>query len=185
MSEAEAIVRLPEADPARLAAAIEAVLEARGDLRARLRAGAEQSMRDEPDDVATATRFQTLLELGYLVASADGFAEAESASLASLLERVTASAIDRAALQRHFRELDAAVVALGRHERLARLAAELDDAGAEEAIGLVATIAMADGRLSVPEHAVLRELGEHLRLPEARLVALVQQAAAQIEEALR
>jgi tellurite resistance protein len=184
MSDAEAIVRLPEVDPARLAAAVESVLEARGDLRARLRAGAEQSMRGEPDDAGTATRFQTLLELGYLVASADGFAEAESASLASLLERVTASAIDRAALQRHFRELDHAVAALGRRERLARLAAELDEAAAEEAIGLVATIAMADGRLSAPEHAVLLELSEHLRLPDARLAALVHEAAARIEEAL-
>ena len=142
-------------------------------------------MREQPDDAATATRFQTLLELGYLVASADGFAEEESASLASLLERVTASAIDRGALQLHFRDLDEAVAAHGRRERTARLAAELDDAAAEDAISLVVTIAMADGKLSEQEHAVLLELGEHLRLPAARLRALIDDAAAQLREALR
>jgi tellurite resistance protein len=184
MSDAEVIVGFPDVDPAHLAAAVEAALEARTDLRARLRAGAEQSMRDEPADAATATRFQTLLELGYLVASADGFAESERTSLAGLLERVTASAIDRASLERHFRELDQAVAALGRRERLARLAAELDEAAAEEAIELVVTIAIADGCLSAAEHAVLVELAEHLRLPGARLHALVQEAAARVEEAL-
>ncbi len=179
------VKRLPEVEPARLAAAVEAVLDGRGDLRVRLRAGAEQSMRPEPADAGAATRFQTLLELGYLVASADGFADEESVSLASLLERVTSSAIDRAALELHFRDLDQAVATLGRRERLARLAAELDEAAAEEAIGLAATIAMADGRLSEAEHAVLLELGEHVQLSEGRIRAIVDEAAEQLEAQLR
>lgn len=179
------VIRLPDVEPARLAAAIEAVLEAREDLRARLRAGAEQSMRAQPTDTTAATRFQTLLELGFLVASADGFADEERVSLSILLESVTGWAIDRAALERHFRDLEQAVAALGRRERLARLAAELDRAAAEEAIELVVTIAMADGRLSDAEHAVLVELGEHLQLPDDRLRALVADAASRLREALR
>ena len=179
------VIRLPDVEPARLAAAVEAALGGRGDLRVRLQVGAQESMRPEPADAASATRFQTLLELGYLVASADGFADEESVSLANLLERVTASAIDRAALELHFRDLDQAVAALGRRERLARLAAELDGGAAEEAIGLAATIAMADGRLSEAEHGVLLELGEHLQLPQGRIRALVDEAAERLEEQLR
>jgi tellurite resistance protein len=142
-------------------------------------------MRAQPTDTTAAARFQTLLELGFLVASADGFADEERVSLSILLESVTGWAIDRAALERHFRDLEQAVAALGRRERLARLAAELDRAAAEEAIELVVTIAMADGRLSDAEHAVLVELGEHLKLTEDRLHALVADAASRLREALR
>lgn len=183
MSDAEVVVRLSQAEPARLAAAIESAIA--GELQARLRAGAEESVRAEPADVAAARRFQTLLELGYLVASADGFADEESNSLASLLERVTSSAIDRAALTLHFFDLEDATQALGRRERLARVAAELEGAGeAEEAIGLVVTIAMADGQLSSLEYAVLNELAEHLKLSPGRLRELVDAAAARIEGGL-
>jgi tellurite resistance protein len=186
MTDAEAVVRLPDTEPAQLAAAVESALNARGDLTQKLRVGAQESARDEPEDVVAARRFQTLLELGYLVASADGFADEESASLAGLLERVTSKAIDRAALELHFQDLDAAVDLLGRRQRLARSAADLEDeVSAEEAIGLVATIAMADGCLSAAEYAALVELGQHMKISAARTHALVEQAAAGVEEGLR
>lgn len=151
-----------------------------------IREGARQSAGDAPSDPAIARRFQTLLELGWLVASADGFADSERASLASLLERVVGSALDRATLELHFQDLEDGVERLGRRERLARRAADLDGLeAAEEAIGLVATIALADGVLSDPEHAVLTELGARVGLSAERVGTLVADAARQVQDGLR
>src|SRR5258707_323609 len=59
---------------------------------ASLREGAA-AVRAESDDVKP-RHFQSMLELGYLVASADGFADAERHALAALLEQITGSAVN-------------------------------------------------------------------------------------------
>lgn len=186
MGDPDAILELSVADPTRVTAAVVAVIHADSDRATRLRAGAEQSMAASPTDVETARRFLTLLELGYLVASADGFADAERTTLARLLERVTGERVDCRALELHFRDLDDAVESFGRRERLARAAADLDGTAAcEEAISLAALIAMADGRLAVAEHQTLVELGEFLGVSPTRVRALVDGMAQRVEAELQ
>jgi tellurite resistance protein len=183
MSGDEAVIEF-EVEPQRLSRAVEAVLGRAEGLAARFRSGAEGSMTHAPGSAAEARTFQTLLELGYLVASADGFAEQERASLSALLERVTSSAVGHDALDLHFRDLDQQVEVLGRHERIARAAAEVEPEAVSETIGLVATIAMSDGCLSGPEYAALVELGRHLALASHEVRAFVDTAAGLIKEGL-
>lgn len=176
--------RVAEADDPRLAEAILRAVEADADRIAWIRAGAIATIAEVPADADAARRFQTMLELAYLVASADGFAPAERVSLAALLERMTGAAVDHAALELHFRDLDDAVAALGRRERLARAAAELgDDAG--EAIGLVAIVALADGQLGAPELEALIELGRHVGIGADRIRSLAEAAVTRVGAQLR
>ncbi len=185
MSEPAPIVEL-SADPAQLAAAVHAVATGDDARAARLRAGAQQSAAEAPDDLATARRFQTVLELGYLVASADGFDARERASLARLLASITGAALDEAVLELHFQDLDEGVAALGRRERLARVTAELEDeADRIEAIELATLIAMADGKLGAPELDVLLEAGSHMELPPNRVRALVDDVGLRLKARLR
>src|SRR5262245_49209379 len=108
---------LPAVEPARLASAVRAVLTEHENGAAprplptpeRLRTGAEQAMTAEPHFLSAARDFQNLLEVGYLVASADGLADAEREVLAQLLEHATGAVVDRETLQRHFKDLDATV----------------------------------------------------------------------------
>src|SRR5512139_2949913 len=74
-------------------------------------------------------RLLAALELGYLTASADGLDETERASIATTLERLTGIGFDQQVFADHFADLDAAVTMLGRHERLARTAAEFETEG--------------------------------------------------------
>jgi len=126
-------------------------------------------------------RFLAALELGYLTASADGLDGSERDALAGVLERATQSKIDHATFEAHFFDLDAAVAALGRRERLARTAADFgtDDARAD-AIRFAALVAMADGTLHGDELAVLAEAATHFGWPAERVSALVQEAAARV-----
>ncbi|MBL8946894.1 MAG: hypothetical protein JNK45_27230 [Myxococcales bacterium] len=97
---------------------------------------------------------------------------------------MTGAAVDHAALELHFRDLDDAVAALGRRERLARAAAELgDDAG--EAIGLVAIVALADGHLGAPELEALIELGRHVGIGADRIRSLAEAAVTRVGAQLR
>lgn len=173
-------------DPRSLADAVNGAISKRAALADRLRQGAADSVSDKPRASQTARRFQTFLELGYLVASADGFAEAERASLAYLLESVTGGAIDHAVLDEHFQDLDHGVAMLGRDHRLAAGAAELrDDASVEEALRLVTLIALADGLLAEPEIAVIEKLGSLIGIEGDRVSELVAETGKEIEEALR
>lgn len=186
MSERDGIVELPDVAPARLAEAVHAVATEDRARAERLRTGAEQSVAAEPSDGEAARAFQTVLELGYLVASADGFADEERTSLARLLESITGAAVDHAVLQLHFWDLDEAVESLGRRERLARAAADLEgEAAAIEAITLASLIALADGRMSAAELDVLVELGSHLSLSAERVRTLVDETAARVEAQLQ
>ncbi len=170
----------------RLAEAVLAAVHEDADRMAWIRAGAVATVGDASQDPAAAARFQTMLELAYLVASADGFAVTERVSLAALLERITQAAVDHDTLEQHFRDLDDAVAQLGRHERLARAAAELGDgAQAADVIGLVATVALADGHLSTPEFEALAELGRHVAIGRAEVLALTRAAVARVEAHLR
>ncbi len=72
MDGEDPVISLPHEGPEQLAAAVRSALV---DQDARYREGAEQTLSGDAYAVA-ARRFQATLELGYLVASADGFADA-------------------------------------------------------------------------------------------------------------
>ncbi len=138
-----------------------------------LRAGAEATVND--GDNQAARRFQAGLELAYLVASADGLAEAERSVLATALSEATGTVIDREAFARHFRDLDDAVAALGRRERLNAAAASFDHPiEREEALRFAAVVAMADLHLDPKELAVLEELGGLFAWPRERVHTFVE-----------
>lgn len=183
------VVELPASTPVLLEAAVAAVMTGaagNGALPAaeKLRAGAEATVAARSD--ADARRFQALLELAYLTASADGLDAREREALARLLEFATGSAVDRGALQRHFVDLDASVELLGRRERLARAAAELGDLDSSiEALGFAALVAMADGKLFAPELGVLVEMGACLGQTPEQVRAVVDLVAASVEKKLR
>lgn len=128
--------------------------------------------------------FMAVLELGYLAASADGLDTAERATIAATLERVTGIGYDHAAFAAHFHDLDASVAVLGRRERLARTAAELEsDDQRADAIRFAALVAMADGTLHATELAVLDELGGHYKWSTDRIRDLVTEAAERVRGA--
>jgi tellurite resistance protein len=148
-----------------------------------LRAGAEATRSDSDDQ--RARYFQSMLELGYLVASADGLADEERRTLATMLEQATGSAVKSEELELHFKDLDDAVAMLGRRERLRRAAADFDDMhGRGEAIGFTALVAVADGVLGQPEIDALSELGACFELTDAQVTEIVEGVAREVERAL-
>jgi tellurite resistance protein len=197
MGELSRGIELPRAAPERLAAAVHAVMndhnarsqtlvEGRLPPPSRLRAGAAATAQPDPSNLDVARYFQGLLELGYLVASADGLAGTEREALAALLEQVSGSVVDRQALLLHFGDLDAATEVLGRRERLVRVAAQFaDEASRTEAIGFAALVAMADGRLDASEVEVLMELGAQFGMNERQVDLEVRGIARRVEERLR
>jgi tellurite resistance protein len=152
---------------------------------ARLKSGAEETIKQESDDAYAAEYFQSLLELGYLVASADGLAAEEREALARLVEYASGEVVDQEALRRHFSDLDAACETLGRRERLGRVASNFQEASAkEEAMSFAALIAIADGKLAPPEARVLLELGNHFAFSEREVEAVVGQVVASLRRVL-
>jgi tellurite resistance protein len=188
---ASKVVDLTRIGPERLLAAIIALIQGQAaqtlvhsghhlPSTASLREGAA-AVRAESDDVKS-RHFQSMLELGYLVASADGFADAERHALAALLEQITGSAVNHDELELHFRDLDEACDALGRHERLRRAAADFEDTiGRDEALIFAALIAVADGQLASPEMSALSELGRCFDIREADVEAIVDSMVRDIE----
>lgn len=160
MSDSGVIVQLPGDAIARLPAAIATLV---------------------PEDKG---RFMAVLELGYLAASADGLDDAERDALATALERVTGIGYDHQAFAAHFADLDSAVATLGRRERLARTAAELeDDAARKDAIRFAALVAMCDGTLRAAELEVLAEAGTHFQWNADTIRGLVDDAADRVRGA--
>ena len=152
---------------------------------ARLKFGAEETVKPESDDACAAEHFQSLLELGYLVASADGLADEEREALARLVEFASGEVVDQDALRRHFRDLDAACETLGRRERLGRVASNFEgDCAKEEAMSFATLIAIADGKLAPPEANVLLELGDHFAFSEGEVQAVVRQVVASLRKVL-
>ena len=183
------VVELPAVPPARFAAAVQAMLGEGGEMAplpssSRLAADGAAAVA-EAGDPDGARRFQALIELGYLAASADGLDPPERDALATLIERLTGSAVDHATLERHLGDLDAAAAMLGRRERLARVAADLGEGDRrDEALGFAALIAMADGRLHSEELAVLDELGGCFGLAASEVRAIVDRVADAIARAV-
>jgi tellurite resistance protein len=183
MSEANVIIELPAVPPAQLAAAVRAMLGEGGEMAplpsaARLSADAAAAVAGDPDG-------QALVELGYLAASADGLDPAEQGALATLIERLTGSAVDHPTLERHLADLDAAAAMLGRHERLARVAADLGEGDRrDEALGFAALVAMADGVLHREELAVLDELGGCFGLAPSEVRVIVDRVADAVSRAV-
>jgi tellurite resistance protein len=160
MPDSGVIVQLPEEAVARLSAAIAALV---------------------PHDT---DRFLAVLELGYLAASADGLDSKEREALATTLERVTGIGYDHETFAAHFADLDAAVATLGRRERLARTAADLEtDDVRDDAIRFAALVAMCDGTLNAPELEVLTEAGTHFKYSADKVRNLVTDVAARVRGA--
>jgi tellurite resistance protein len=149
-------------------------------------AGAKEAAKGTADDRAAAGYFQSLLEVGYLVASADGLAPEERDALAQLVEHATVSAVNRETLRLHFDDLGAGSDMLGRRERLARVAADLETPEArDEAIRFGTLVGIADGTLDPAEMDVLWELGSHFSLQPDEVTTIIESVASGIEEVLR
>ena len=149
-------------------------LDLSSETEAWLRAGAEAAAKDQTTEASR--HFLALLELGYLAASADGLADAERDALAHALEEATDAVVDHESFARHFRDLDAAVEALGRRERLlAASTAFADEHAREEALRFAALVAMADEHLDAKEMQVLEELGACFGFAKDRVHTLVEQ----------
>jgi len=194
--------RLPDAPPERLRDAVRAVLaQQAADMPAetvdphsligrlpstgKLKADAEHAVAESAEDTKAAERFRSLLELGYLVASADGLAAEEREALALLVEHATDSIVDRATLELHFSDLDATCEALGRRERLQWAAATFEQAALQqEALSFAALVAIADGTLDPAELTVLEELGAHYRLSSEQVQSVVDHVATNLRQQL-
>ena len=185
----QVVVELPAVAPERFAVAVRAMLGEGGEMAPlpsseRLAVDAAAAVADG-GDADGSRRFQALVELGYLAASADGLDPAERDALATLIERLTGAAVDHATLDRHLQDLDAAAAMLGRHQRLARVAADLGEGDRrDEALGFAALIAMADGRLHQDELAVLDELGGCFGLGAPDVRAIVDRVADAVARAV-
>lgn len=128
---------------------------------ARLAQGAKATLDGTYEE--TSAYFQSILEIAWLVASADGFADQERRALALLLENVTGRAVSHDVLELHFQDLALGCEMLGRRERLRRAAEDFaDGASRTEALGFAAIVALADGKLAGPEYDALVELGGFL-----------------------
>lgn len=164
---------------ARLARAVQSVIQnaASGAYplpdTSRLQQGARATLESTNPDVSA--YFQSILELAYLVASADGFADEERVALSQLLEGVMGSAVSHEVLELHFRDLDEACEMLGRRERLRRAAEDFaQGASRSEALGFAALVAVADGVLAAPEAEALTELGSFLGFSPDQVAEVVQ-----------
>jgi tellurite resistance protein len=149
----------------------------------RLKLGAQATLAEQDSDVSK--YFQSMLELGYLVASADGFAEEERHALAELLEAVTGEAVKRDVLDLHFKDLEEAVEMLGRHERLRRAAADFEDGMSKgEALGFAALVALADGKLGELEASALKEMGANLGLSADEIDEAIEEVISNVKNQL-
>lgn len=163
------------------------VLIGRFPTNAQLTEGARDSVVDNKDtDKHAALYFQSLLELAYLVASADGLATEERETLALLVEHATGEAINRDKLLLHFEDLDTTSAVLGRSERLCRVAANLETYNAkEEAISFAALVSIADGTLSKSEMEVLIKMGALFEFSSEEVINMAKQVAQTITAAIQ
>ncbi len=151
----------------------------------RFLSGAEQSSGETEQGGEAAAYFQSLLELGYLVASVDGLDEREREMLALLIEQITENRVDREKLLLHLDDLDQTSDRLGRTERLIRVAADFQDLVArEEALSFAVLVSMADGELTPEEIRVLLELGKHFSFSERAVIDAADRVATSIQREL-
>jgi tellurite resistance protein len=146
----------------------------------RLEQGVRATLSDPYE--ARATYFQSILEIAYLVASADGFASEERHALSEVLVRVFGHAIGSDVLELHFRDLDDACEMLGRRERLRRAAEDfVDGAYRREVLGFATIVAVADGTLADAEAEALMQVGGYMGFESAQ----VEQVVSDVVRALR
>ena len=138
----------------------------------RLEQGVRATISDPYE--ARSTYFQSILEVAYLVASADGFAPEERQALVRVLERVFGHAVGGDVLDLHFRDLHDACEMLGRRERLRRAAEDfVDGAYKKEALGFAAIVAIADGTLAEKEADALVQVGGYMGFEAAQVEEVV------------
>ncbi len=138
------------------------------------------------EDAKAAEYFTSLLEVAYLVASADGLGDDELAAMTELVSHATGAAADKKTVEAYFADAKAASEALGRRERLARAASSFDDFMArEEAMSFAAIISIADGKLDSAEARALLELGEFFELSAGEVQAVVDQVVATVKSAIK
>lgn len=141
------------------------------------------SALDEDGDAARV--FRAMLELGYLVAAADGLGEDERGALAALVAEATGA---RVTPERLAHELDGYAkleAERGRVARFREVAAELDDFVArEEAMSFVALISIADAVLSHKELRALLEVGEALGFSRGEVDLVMKQVVFSLKAAL-
>lgn len=129
--------------------------------------------------------FQSVLEIAWLVASADGFADEERHALALLLEGATGREVAHDVLELHFQDLAQGCEMLGRRERLRRAAEDFaDGVSRSEALGFATLVALADGKLAAPEYDTLVELGGYLGFPRAQVDSVIDNAVARLRAEL-
>jgi len=134
----------------------------------------------------TSAYFQSILELAWLVSSADGFAEEERHALALLLENVTGKVVSHDVLASHFRDLAQGCEMLGRRERLRRAAEDFADrASRSEALGFATLVALADGRLTDPEQEALMDLGGFFGFSRDQVDHVIQDAVDRLRAELQ
>lgn len=174
----------------RFRAAVRSLIERNGEVDSPLPSqetlrGAATAAHEATDDDA-AWYFQSLLELSYIVASADGFADEERHTLAVLLEQVTGAATSVDELTLHFQDLDDACRALGKRERLRRAAAQFETTKARsEALSFVTLVTAADGVLAREERSLLNELGALLEFEPTAVDEIVQRVLDALERATK
>ncbi len=146
----------------------------------KLRAGAESE-----EDSRAARYFASILELSFLVASADGLDDGEREALAHLVAHATGDAVDPASLAGQFADIAEALRAEGREARLTAVAATFTDfMEREEALSFAALVALADGRLGDAERGALLDLGARFDSSEGEVQLVVAQVAASLRMAL-
>lgn len=146
----------------------------------------KEAVSGRGEDAKAAEYFASLLEVAYLVSSADGISDEELQAMTDLVSHATGAAADQETVERYFADAKAASDALGRRERLARAASSFDDFMArEEAMSFAAIISIADGKLGSAEARALLELGEFFELSAGEVKAVVDQVVASVKTALQ
>jgi hypothetical protein len=93
--------------------------------------------------------------------------------------------LDRDTLDHHFADLDEAVKASSRGERLAAAAHDLLEDDRAHALAFAAAIAMSDGWLGEAELEALIELGGHLSITRENAREQIEQMIQRVENRLR
>jgi hypothetical protein len=141
--------------------------------------GAAQLAAGEVEDPEAARYFRAIVEVCFLVASADGLAEEEKAAVAELIACACGEAFGADKAAALFDAFAALLVAEGLERRLDAVVAELEGYLArEEAMSFAALVAVADRALGDRELAVLVAFGKRCGFSFGEVQALIQQVAA-------
>lgn len=190
-------VELPAATPETLRAAVRLAVERQAadvaapsvgprSLSGRLPPADKLRASAESDEDSRAARyFSSILELSFLVASADGLDDGEREALARLVAHATGDAVTTDELSEQLADVARALDQEGRDARLEAVAGTFTDfVEREEALSFAALVALADGRLGDAEGAALLDLGRRFDSSEGEVQLVVAQVAASLRSAL-